>query len=563
MAIRLKTKVALGGIFLFLLLALVAVSGFYYLNRVSMDARRIVRDNYETLNYSRQMLRLTDSRADSAWLQQFETSLAAQEQNITEPGEKEATAALRSLFNGLKAHPGNDSIAIRMRNTLARIMELNLAAIDKKNQNAQHTAANAKTVITIILSFCFLFGITFIYNFPSLIAGPVSKFTAAIRDIANRDYSKRIYLERSDEFGELAAAFNSMAERLDDYEHSNLARILFEKQRAEAVINSLRDASIGIDGDGKVLFANRQALQLLNLDEKQVVGEPVELVKKKNDLFRFLLDDQNTVPFKVVVDDHENYFVKDSIELPQPASGMVIVVKNITSFKELDVARTNFIATVSHELKTPLASSDFSLKLLTDARTGPLTTAQEELLGNLRADNQRMLRILSELLDMAQAESGKIKLDRTVVPAERLVEHAVAAVKAAALAKDVVINVQPIGAGLELYADAEKTSWVLTNFLTNAIKYSAAHTSVETGVKETEEELVFFVTDHGPGIPVMYQDRIFDRFFTVPGSTGSGTGIGLSISREFIDAQQGRIWVESEPGKGSTFSFALANHKEE
>lgn len=556
MAIRLKTKVALGGIFLFLLLALVAVSGFFYLNRVSGDARRIVRDNYETLNYSREMLRLSDKRSDSSWLPRFESNLLAQEKNITEPGEADVTVQLRHLFEQLKLQPNNDSIAIRVRGTLVKIMELNLAAIDKKNLGAQQTAANAKTVITIILTFCFLFGITFLYNFPSLIAGPVSKFTDAIRAIANRDYSKRIFLDRSDEFGELAAAFNSMAERLDEYEHSNLARILFEKQRAEAVINSLHDASIGIDSEGKILFANRQALQLLNMDEKQLAGEAVAVVKKKNDLFRFLVDDQDTVPFKVVLDEHENYFIKDLIELPAPTGGLLIVVKNITSFKELDVARTNFIATISHELKTPLASSDFSLKLLADERTGTLNDAQRELTSNLRADNQRMLRILSELMDMAQAESGRIKLDSTVVRAGELINKALTAVRTVALEKMVTIQHVVLDDATTLLTDAEKTSWVLTNLLTNAIKYSEAGGVVEMGVRLSGKMLVFFVTDHGPGIPPIYRERIFDRFFTVPGSKG-GTGIGLSISREFIDAQHGRIWVESERGGGSTFCFEL------
>src|SRR4030095_16352938 len=129
----------------------------------------------------------------------------------------------------------------------------------------------------------------------------------------------------------------------------------------------------------------------------------------RNDLFKYLLTEKTNIPFKIVVDTKENYFTKEVIEIPQENSkSTVIVVKNITSFKELDVAKTNFIATISHELKTPLASSDFSLKLLEDERNGELNPEQKELVKNIKSDNQRLLRILSELLDLSQVESGRI-----------------------------------------------------------------------------------------------------------------------------------------------------------
>src|SRR5205814_7590754 len=117
---------------------------------------------------------------------------------------------------------------------------------------------------------------------------------------------------------------------------------------AEAVINSLKDASIGIDRNSIILFANNQALQLLGVGAKDVVGRPASEVAERNDLFRFLLNEKNNIPFKVIVDGKENYFSKEIIDVQQEdARNTVIVVKNITSFKELDVAKTNFIATVS------------------------------------------------------------------------------------------------------------------------------------------------------------------------------------------------------------------------
>ena len=557
MALKLKIKVALGGIFLFTLLILVGAVSFYYFNKISEESKAIVKANYETLSYSKEMLGELDSFSRSPGaLERFEKNLQLQEKNITEPGEKELTSSLRAHFDSLKLTGRADLILIRK--DINRIMEINLQAINKKNQAAQKSSENAKMIITIILTVCILLGFTFIFNFPTLIAGPIAKLTEAIKSIARKDYSKRIHLNRKDEFGDLADAFNTMAERLDEYEHSNLSKIMFEKQRAEAVINSLKDASIGIDSSGKILFANQQALQLLNLKEQEILGLAQDDVKRRNDLFRFLINEQNSIPFKIVVDGKENYFTKEIIELSHEnkKTGQVIVLKNITPFKELDVAKTNFIATVSHELKTPLASSDFSLKLLEDERVGSLTPEQKELVQNLKEDNRRLLRILSELLDMSQVESGKIQLNIQQVQPDILVRRAVESVQNVAKEKNISIKKELNGQLPSINADADKTVWVLNNFLTNAIRYSNNDSSVVISAGKNNGGIEFSVRDFGKGISPEYVQKIFDRYFRVPG-TKEGTGLGLAICKEFIEAQNGKIMAESNPGSGSRFSFSL------
>ena len=559
MAIKLKTKVALGGVFLFALLILVGAVSFYYFNRLSDESKAIVKANYETLNYSREMLNELDSFSKNTdGLETFEKKLQLQENNITEPGEKEITASLRKNFNVLKDKGRNDSLLSLIRSDISHIMQINLQAIDKKNQAAQRSAEKAKTIITIILTVCILIGFTFIFNFPSLVASPIAKLTEAIKAIANKNYGERIHMDRKDEFGDLANAFNTMAERLDEYEHSNLSKILFEKRRAEAVINSLKDASIGIDNKGTVLFANQQALQLLSLKEQDIVSLNQEEIKKRNDLFRFLINEQNNIPFKIVVDGKENYFTKEIIELSheKQKAGQVIVLKNITPFKELDVAKTNFIATVSHELKTPLASSDFSLKLLEDERVGTLTAEQKELVQSLKDDNKRLLRILSELLDMSQVESGKIQLNIQSIQPDILVRKAVESVQNVAKEKNISIKKEVEDNLPVLKADADKTVWVLNNFLTNAIRYSSSDSDVIIKVDKKEGSMQFSVKDFGKGIAPEYKDKIFDRYFRVPG-TKEGTGLGLAICKEFIEAQGGKIWIESVIGSGSRFSFSF------
>lgn len=221
------------------------------------------------------------------------------------------------------------------------------------------------------------------------------------------------------------------------------------------------------------------------------------------------------------------------------------------------MAKTNFIATISHELKTPLASSDFSLKLLEDERVSKLTPEQKELIVNLKQDNQRMLKILSELLNMSQVEAGRMQLNVQVVNPARIIENSIQAVLANARNKDITIKDNSANNLPSIQADADKTTWVLNNFLVNAIKYSFNKSTIDVSATQQNDMILFSVKDYGPGIDKEYIPRLFERYFQVPGSKEKGTGLGLAISKEFIEAQKGTIWVESEIGKGSAFNFQL------
>jgi len=560
MATSVKNKIRLGTLFLFLLLLLSGGLGIYNLVRLKNDAKMILENNYESLDYCHIMQRQLDSfnidRPDA--LRNFDDALRKQENNITEPGEYDATAAIRSAFVKLKKGDTSTPIIRDMHKQLHFILNANMNAIERKNSRTEAKAENALTLISLIAAVIFLVAFTFSFNFPSVLTEPIRKLTEAIQEISRKNYKYRIHIKNKDEFGQMADAFNSMAERLEYFESSNLNKLMFEKSRAEAVINSLKDASVGIDKNSIILFANNQALQLLGLEAKDIVSRPAGEVAERNDLFRFLLNEKNNIPFKIVVDGKENYFTKEIIEVQQEGTkNTVIVVRNITSFKELDVAKTNFIATVSHELKTPLASSDFSLKLLEDGRNGKLTKDQKDLVHQLKQDNQRMLRILSELLNMSQVEAGKIQLEiRSVKPAS-IVNNAINAVSTAAKEKEIHFERHFDEELPTVRADPEKTGWVLNNFLSNAIKYSSAGGKISVSIKLVDGFLQFAVKDEGKGIPGEYLPKIFERFFKVPGSDKTGTGLGLAISKEFIEAEGGKIWVKSTQGEGSEFGFDL------
>jgi PAS domain S-box-containing protein len=355
-----------------------------------------------------------------------------------------------------------------------------------------------------------------------------------------------------------------MAARLDEYESSNLAKLTFEKKRIETIINQMKDGIIGFDENRHVLFLNAVAEKLLGLREADIIGRYAPDIALKNDLMRTLLQDEVKKELKIYADGKESYFNKDVLAVTSSGQviGQVIVLRNITIFHELNEAKTNFIATVSHELKTPISSIKMSAQLLTDNRVGELNAEQQELTSSISEDANRLLNITSELLNMSQVETGNIQLKLQPSRPEEIIEQALQAVQFQAKQKNIQLSVNASADLPGVQADREKTSWVLINFLTNAIKYSPERSVIDISAYPKDQQVMFTVTDHGKGIEEKYLPRIFDRYFKVPGTyERNGTGLGLAISKEFIEAQGGTIWVQSNIGEGSLFGFNLSQAK--
>lgn len=565
MPLNIKSKIRLGTFFLFLMLILTGGLGICALVLLKNDARKILNDNYESLNYAHSMqeaLAEFDTDPEKA-TRDFESNLSKQEKNITEKGEREITVSLRAYFERLKMTGATDrSIIEGIRADLREVIRLNMQAIQQKNASARQTAEDTLTVLSIAAALVFLTTLTFSINFPSIITRPITKLKEAVAEISNKNYEHRIHLNSKDEFSELAEAFNGMAEKLDMYEHSNLNKLMFEKARAEAVVNSMEDAGIGIDQSGTILFANRRALNLLGLKDRDVVGKKADEVKRVNDLFRFLIDTNSLEPFKIVIENKENFYIKELSEIrnEEQILGKIIILKNITPFREKDIAKTNFLATVSHELKTPLASSNIGLTLLSEKKAGNLSEQQREIVSDLQKDNQRLIKLVGELLDLSQAESGNINLFIQNISVNEPIEYALLAVKQQAAEKGIRFGVS-ISANLpEIRVDKEKTAWVLVNLLSNAVRYSPPNETIEIRAGATAGNRVFIsVIDKGPGIAPEYRKEIFKRFFTAPNQATDrrGTGLGLSISKEFMNVMQGEIGYSPNTPHGSVFTLTF------
>ncbi|MBC8046894.1 MAG: HAMP domain-containing protein [Fimbriimonadaceae bacterium] len=569
---KIKSKLSLGLAFLFAVIILLGGFSIYYLNKLSNDASVILVDNYESLEYCKNMLKVLDETSkDASALNNFEHNLTLQQQNITEIGEKEATSELTKHFTMFKQN-GSEELRVLIRSDLLDIQEINMLAIERKSIAAESTASKAILYLSIIGAICFLVVFTFIINFPGYIANPIRHLTESIKEIANKKYDRRLHFNSKDEFGDLAHAFNRMAEKLEEYDSSNVAKLLTEKKRIDAIINNMSDPVIGLDENKKIIFANKEAIKVIGIDEKNMLNRYAPDVAATNDLMRNLIkgimqqpDSNDTSILKIYAGNKESFFSKDIFKVTSPPDkenktqliGHVISLKNITPFKETELAKTNFLATVSHELKTPLSAIKMATQLMNDDRIGKLNAEQKQIIQSITDQAQRLSNITGELLDITQIESGNIKLNKQKTVPASIIDYAVNSTKPAADQKHITIETKIAHALPDIVVDSDKTAWVLINLISNAAKFSKENSKVIVSAEKIDNKIRFAVQDFGKGININDKKRIFERFFRVNNSsdTTEGSGLGLAISKEFILAQGGNIFVESEEGKGSVFSF--------
>ncbi|WP_300725783.1 ATP-binding protein [uncultured Bacteroides sp.] len=457
-----------------------------------------------------------------------------------------------------------------------------LTATDPDSPVAGPGLQRALIWVTVVGGISIFIGLWILFRLPTSVNSPIKQLTNGIQQIANHNYDVTLNLQGSEELVDVSKNFNRMARRLSDYHNSTVSDLMASKRYMETIINSINEPIIGLDMERTILFINKEALNVLNLKLENVIRKSAQEIAINNDLLRRLLrglmdkeneseqdkqEKEKKEPLKIYADNKESYFQvkymnifmrgKDGVTMEE--YGNVIMLKNITEFQELDTAKTTFISTISHELKTPISAIMMSLQLLEDKRVGKLNAEQEELSKSIKENSERLLSITGELLNMTQVESGKLQLKPKITKPIELIEYAIKANRVQAEKFGIQIEVEyPEDKIGKLFVDSEKIAWVLTNLLSNAIRYSQENGRVIIGARQQDDKhIALFVTDFGKGIDPRYHKSIFDHYFRVPGTKVQGSGLGLSISRDFVEAHNGTLVVDSELGKGSTFTMTL------
>ena len=596
--IGLRTKTFLGLGFLFLLIVLMSILGANMTHQMASDTESILKDNFASVHYGYLMLDDLDQMqqsvlapADTASRQiqasaiRFDSVLSKEAGNITEPGEAELVRNLRAAFGKYRTLAGqanagkSDELASlyhEMKRDIRQIYHINRQALIRRNSIVTQRGYDSSVTTLVLGGFSTLIALVFMVYFPGSLVGPLREVTNKIDAISQGDYEQRLEHSSSDEIGVLAVSFNRMASKLQEFEQSTLSDVLAQKKRLETVLNSMTDAVFILNENMRVIMVNPACSVLSGLTESELVGKQISALAGTNDFISDIVSDLiipfgpgeavESKPIKVVVNNRERYFTKETRNLSiTPASGKnatlighLVILKDVTGLADRDAAKTNFLATVSHELKTPISSINLTLKLLRDNKIGQLNDEQDNLIDSVRQDTDRLNGFVNELLNFSQLESGNIRLNVTDANLGELIGYAQKALQRQLEDKKLVIAVSLPDEPVTIKVDPEKTVWILTNLIGNAIRYSPENGIITISVTSSSDQVVVAVSDQGAGIPKEFQNRIFEKFVRVGGDASRGTGLGLAISKEFLETQGGDIWLDkSEPGRGTTLTISL------
>ncbi len=353
----------------------------------------------------------------------------------------------------------------------------------------------------------------------------------------------------------------------------NYKKVDGEKKQTETVVHSMAEGVIVVNGKGEVLLMNPAAEKLLGVKKEQEIGKSILAEQKEERLVSLMKNISGSEENKEIVLESQNDQTKKILRASNAiiesesgqTVGMVSVLSDVTREKELDELKSKFVSSVSHELRTPLYTVQEAISLLLDKSLGKINPEQERVLSLATREIQRLSRLINDVLDISKIEAREFHLKPTLFPLGDWVQQVVAGFDYWAKSKQISLETKLPGQPVVLEADRDRMTQVLTNLLGNAMKFTpsggkiiveareknkgASNTWIEVGVRDT-----------GPGIAKADQEKIFQKFVQLEKASAQGTGLGLTISKELVDLHKGRIWIESEEGKGSRFAFEIPQH---
>jgi NtrC-family two-component system sensor histidine kinase KinB len=613
MARSLRSRILITLAALWILLAVVGGGGMFLLLQLGGHIGVILKENYNSVLYMEQLHEAVE-RIDSSFLiaiadrphkgkklydanwPAFEKNLKSEQNNITLPGEEELVERLLTLsaryrregdaFFSLndpatmkRVYFGDDNDTSnllqtfdRIKQTSVEIQRLNQNNMEEASANAQRTAARSVLWFGGGLILAAILAGLLARHMLRTVLEPIRDLRRAAHEIATGNLDQVLPASSGDELGELSQAFNTMARHLREFRQSQISKLLRAQRTSQATIDSFPDAILVLDAEGNVELANPAARSLLGVSPR-VEGSgtsgiwtpPATLQQPLADA---LLGLKSYLPegFDHIL--HVGANDSDRAVLPRILTirdsegallGAAVLLQDVTGMQILDEMKSNLVATVSHELKTPLTGIRLVVHLLLEEMIGPLNPKQMELLLDARENCERLLRMVDSLLNLAHFEQGRRQLDFAPEAPRLLLQTAADTIQARAHdhGVEIVVDAEP---GLPaIAADGTRFQTALNNLLDNALNHTDRGGRVTLRAEKGHgETIVLSVADTGRGIPAEALPHVFEKFFRVPGqSPASGTGLGLAIVKEIVLAHGGTIACESVLGAGTTFRIAL------
>src|ERR1041385_4438714 len=367
------------------------------------------------------------------------------------------------------------------------LIELNQKEMQKVGKQTKNVSDEA--IIAVLTAAVIAVGLSFVtmFQFTKRIIEPAERLTETVHRIGRGRLDLKIDIQTNDEVGELGSEFNKMTERLRRFEEMNIEKILSEKKKSETIVESLSDAIVVCDSDLNIQLMNHSAERLFNLKENDVLGKSVEEYIKDEKLIGIFRTSEDTFksnqPFLQFNYRGRQIYLRPRVsEIPAlhgVRGGVVLILQDVTQFKELDKMKSDFMAAVSHEFRTPLTSINMGVDILRQQLLGPLTKAQEELLNASKQDCERMTKLVRELLQLSKLESGKIELREESVDCLKAIESSLQPLLLPFKEKGVLLKTTISGNLPHLIGDEQQFSWIISNLVSNALRYTSTGGCVE------------------------------------------------------------------------------------
>lgn len=438
------------------------------------------------------------------------------------------------------------------------VMESNIESVYSQMSQTVSIFLNASVVaiiITIVLAVIISRGIT----------RPISEMRRQTANIADGDYSGKVTVYGADELGELAETINDLSYKVKDAQETTES----ERQRLDSVLRHMTDGVLATDRRGKIIIINSRAMDLLSISQDKAIGQSIMKVLKLGEKFTFrqLLETQDELILNIPTDDQDTILRGEFSVIQRESgfiSGLVCVLSDITEQEKVEQERRSFVSNVSHELRTPLTSVKSYTESLIDGAWEDEEIAPE-FLKVISTETNRMIRMITDLLNLSRMDQGKQDLNREFVSINELVAHIIDRFEMVLKSeqyrnKKYTIERDFTQRTLWVEIDQDKFIQVIDNIMNNAIKYSPDGGKITCKLMETHNSVVISITDEGLGIPRKDIGHVFDRFYRVDKARArsmGGTGLGLAISKEVVQLHGGKIWVTSVENKGSTFFISL------
>jgi signal transduction histidine kinase len=610
----LRTRILLTVAPLLLLTAALGGADAVLLRHISGSIDAILRDNLRSVDYMADLndaldgidesFRLTllgrpggHAQYEREWAR-FQEQQANEERNITVPNEEEpwveSLAALADSYRkaGDRFHAApaaeyyfgvrDEGLAgqyRKIREVAQQIRLLNEREMRKASADAQRAAVYWCLGLAGGLAMTALLAGCLVWTTLRAVLGPLRALAQAAEAVGAGDFDQKIP-EGHDEVGQVAQAFNQMTRQLIAYHQSQSAQLVRAQQTGQAVVDSFPDPILVVEPSGLVEIANPAARQVLGVtaptgvDSSEVgpaapsrsawqppaaLRRPLAEALEHQQPFRTQSFDQ-TIVFRL--DGEERAYLPQILPIRDPAGdtlGAAVVLSDVTRFRLMDQIKSNLAATLSHELKTPLACVRLNLHLLLEKTVGPLNAKQAELLADARNQAERLLRTIEHLLALARLEHRGESLQCQPEAPGVLLRAAADELRARAASKRIEVVVEAAEDLPPVGVDRQRFGHALNNLLDNALTYTDEGGRITLSAALVEDRVVrFSIIDTGIGIPAEHLPHIFEKFFRVPGrSQGRGTGLGLAIVREIAVAHHGEVSCASQPGKGTMFDLTL------